>query len=126
MGTLNVPPAGQVYLDANPIIYSVEQHPDYWPLLVPLWRAAAQNKAIEIVSSDLVLMEALVGPLKSGNTVLAAAYERLFQQAQTRLLPITQAILRSAAQLRNDQAQDAGCDSRGHRNGCWVCVVNNQ
>ena len=54
----------------------------------------------ELVSSDLVLMETLVGPLKAGDTALAGAYEQLFQQAQTRLLPITHAILREAARLR--------------------------
>jgi predicted nucleic acid-binding protein len=91
--------AGLVYLDANPIIYSVEKHPAYWPLLEPLWQAA-KGKNIEIVSSDLVLMETLTGPLKSGDTALATSYEQLFQQAQTRLLPITHPILREAAQLR--------------------------
>ena len=48
----------------------------------------------------LVLMEALVGPLKSDDSALASAYEQLFQQAQTRLLPITHTILRDAARLR--------------------------
>jgi predicted nucleic acid-binding protein len=99
VGTLILPSAGLVYLDANAVIYSVERHPRYWPLLQPLWQAA-KGKTIEIVSSDLVLMETLIGPLKSGDTALANAYEQLFQQAQTRLLPITQSILRRAAQLR--------------------------
>ncbi len=40
MGALTVPSAGLVYLDAGPVIYSVEKHPDYWPLLRPLWQAA--------------------------------------------------------------------------------------
>ena len=44
-------------------------------------------------------METLVGPLKSGDTALAQAYEQLFQQAQTRLLPITHTILREAARV---------------------------
>jgi predicted nucleic acid-binding protein len=81
------------------VIYSVEKQPTYWPLLQPLWQAA-KGKTIEIVSSDLTLMESLVGPLKSGDTTLANTYEQLFQQAQTRLLPITQAILREAARIR--------------------------
>ena len=88
MGALILPPSGQVYLDANPIIYSVERHPVYWPLLQPLWQAA-KAKTIEVVSSELVLMETLIGPLKSGDKALAADYEQLFQQAQTRLLPMT-------------------------------------
>jgi predicted nucleic acid-binding protein len=99
VGSLTVPAAGLVYFDTNPIIYSVEKHPVYWPLLQPLWQAA-QGKTIEIVSSELTLMETLVGPLRSGDTALASAYEQLFQQAQTRLLPITQLILRAAAELR--------------------------
>ncbi len=40
MGTLVLPRSGQVYLDANPIIYSVEKHPVFGPLLRPLWQAA--------------------------------------------------------------------------------------
>jgi predicted nucleic acid-binding protein len=48
----------------------------------------------------LVLLETLVGPLKAGDGALAQAYEQLFQQPQTRLLPITLAVLREAARLR--------------------------
>lgn len=62
MGSLTIPLAGLVlYFDANAVIYSVERHPVYWPLLQPLWQAA-KGKSIEIVSSDLTLMETLVGP----------------------------------------------------------------
>jgi predicted nucleic acid-binding protein len=99
VGSLTVPSSGLVYFDANAVIYSVEKHPVYWPLLQPLW-LAAKGKTIEIVSGDLTLMETLVFPLKSGDTVLADTYEKIFQQAQTRLLPITQDILREAARLR--------------------------
>jgi hypothetical protein len=69
VGSLTIPPAGLVYLDTNPIIYSVEKHPVYWPLLQPLWQAA-KGKTIEIVSSDLALMETLTGPLKAGDAAL--------------------------------------------------------
>jgi hypothetical protein len=79
MGSLTVPSSGLVYLDTNPVIYSVEKNPTYWPLLQPLWQAAKAG-TVEIVSSDLTLMETLVGPLKSGDTALAHAYEQLFHQ----------------------------------------------
>ena len=46
MGALSLPASGLVYLDANPIIYTVEKHPVYGPLLQPLWQAA-QAKTIE-------------------------------------------------------------------------------
>ena len=99
MGALILPSAGLVYLDANSVIYSVEKHPLYWPLLQPLWQAA-KGGSVEVVSSDLVLLETLVGPFKSGNTALANDYEQLFRQPQTRLVAITQPILRQAAKLR--------------------------
>jgi predicted nucleic acid-binding protein len=99
VGSLTLPAAGLVYLDANAVIFSVEKHPAYWPLLQPIWQAA-KGSSIELVSSDLVLMETSIGPLKSGDSALANAYEQLFQQAQTRLFPITQPILREAARLR--------------------------
>jgi hypothetical protein len=94
MGSLTVPAAGLVYLNATSIIYSVEKHPLDWPLLQPLWQAA-KGKTIEIVSSDLTLMEILTGPLKVGDAALVTAYEQLFQQAQPRFLPITRAVLRT-------------------------------
>jgi predicted nucleic acid-binding protein len=126
VGSLTVPAAGLVYFDTNPVIYSVEQHPVYWPLLQPLWQAA-KGKTIEIVSSELVLMETLIGPLKSGDTALANAYEQIFQQAQTRLIPITQPILREAARLRattNLRTPDALHAATGREVGCVLFVTN--
>lgn len=126
MGSLTVPCAGLVYLDANAVIYSVEKHSLYWPLLEPLWQAA-KGKTIEIVSSDLTLMESLIGPLQSGGTVLANAYEQLFQQAQTRLLPITQPILREAAGLRATtklRTPDALHAATALNAGCVLFVTN--
>ena len=99
MGSMNLPSAGTVYLDANCAIYSVEKHPDYWPLLIPVWQAAA-SKSIEIITSDLTLMETLIVPLRAGNSLHVAAYESLFKQPQTRMVPISQAILREAAAIR--------------------------
>jgi predicted nucleic acid-binding protein len=99
MGALSLPASGLVYLDANPIIYTVEKHPVYGPLLQPLWQAA-RSKTIEVVTSELALMETLVGPLKSGDTTLERAYEQALLGTELRLLPITQPILREAAGLR--------------------------
>jgi predicted nucleic acid-binding protein len=126
MGSLTVPPSGLVYLDTNPVIYSVEKNPTYWPLLEPLWQAA-RGGTVEIVSSDLTLMETLVGPLKSGDTALADAFELLFQQAQTRLLPITQPVLREAARLRattNLKTPDALHAATAQHAGCVLFVTN--
>lgn len=101
MGSLRLPPAGLVYLDTQSIIYSVEAHAVYWPLLQPLWQAA-QRGDFTVVSSELALLEVLIGPLRRRDTSLVNAYEQLFQAPEVRLLPITQFILRQAARLRAD------------------------
>jgi predicted nucleic acid-binding protein len=126
MGSLTLPATGLVYIDANSVIYSVEKHPVYWPLLQPLWQAA-KGQTIEIVSSDLVLMETLIGPLKAGDTALVQAYEQLFHQAQTRLFPITQPILREAARLRATtrlKTPDALHAATARQIGCALFVTN--
>jgi predicted nucleic acid-binding protein len=99
MGSLTLPPSGLVYVDTMTVIYTVERFPTYLPLLQPLW-LSAQTGNIGVVTSELTLMESLVGPLKSGNATFIAAFESMLLGADTRLLPITQTILRQAAQLR--------------------------
>jgi predicted nucleic acid-binding protein len=91
-----------------------------------MWLAAA-SLTVEVVSSDLALMETLVGPYKSGDAALAAAYENLFLQPQTRLLPITQPILREAAQLRATtklKTPDAIHAATARQAGCALFVTN--
>jgi predicted nucleic acid-binding protein len=99
MGALTVPASGLVYVDTMTVIYTVERYPNYWPLLEPMWRAA-QGRTIEIVSSELTLMETLVGPLKSGDANLERAYEQALLGTEMRLIPIAQPILREAARVR--------------------------
>lgn len=98
MGQLNIPSSAVVYLDTAIIIYSVEFNLAYWQLLQPLW-AKLQAKEIGIVTSELTLMESLVVPLRNGNTILIDTYEQLLS-SQVSLVPISQTILKSAAQLR--------------------------
>jgi predicted nucleic acid-binding protein len=126
VGALTLPTSGLVYLDANPIIYTVEKHPVYGPLLQPLWRAA-QAKTIEVVSSELALLETLVGPLKSGNTTLERDYEKALLETDMNLLPITQAILREAARLRamtKLKTLDALHAATAQQAGCVLFVTN--
>lgn len=126
MGTLTLPASGLVYLDANPIIYTVEKHPVYGPLLQLIW-LAAQAKTIEVVSSDLALMETLILPLKNGNKTLEQAYERALLGTELRLLPITQTILRRAAQLRATtklKTPDALHAATALETGCVLFVSN--
>lgn len=99
MGSLILPSSGLVYTDAQIAIYTVDKHPTYGPLCEPLWLEVKAG-AVTAVSSELTLLETLVGPLRASDTAFATRRELLWQQANTRLIPITQAILREAARLR--------------------------
>jgi predicted nucleic acid-binding protein len=99
MGALTLPASGLVYVDTMIVIYTVERFPVYSALLLPLW-LAAQARSIQVVTSELTLMESLVGPLKTGNTTLTSAFEQMLLGADTQMLPITQPILRETARLR--------------------------
>src|SRR5262249_40320513 len=99
MGSLTLPLSGPVYADAQVFIYSVEKHPTYAPLLRPWWESVARGE-LKVVSSELTLLETLVGPLKTGDTALVTDSENFFVCPGIHLLPITPSILRGGAQLR--------------------------
>lgn len=101
MGSLSLPASGSVYVDTAPVIYTVERHADYVPLLLPLW-AAMDAQQIEVITSELTLLETLVKPLRDGDHALAADYEKFLTATRVKLLPVTADILRQAARIRAD------------------------
>jgi predicted nucleic acid-binding protein len=127
VGLLTLPTAGTVYLDTQTLIYSVETQMNYWPLLKPVWEAA-HSKQFNLVSSDLALLETLVGPLKRGDALLTAAYEAVLHSSEMRLLPITQDVLRQAALLRAAKTSlrtpDAIHAATAMINGCTLFLSN--
>ncbi len=126
MGALSLPASGVVYLDANPIIYTVEKHPVYGPLLQPLW-LAARAKSIEVVSSDLALMATLVSPLKSGNTLLERQYELALLGTDMRLLPHHTSHSPGRGRIAgNDEAENPRCAACGHGSAGGLCSFCHQ
>src|SRR6185437_5739058 len=99
MGSLILPSSGPVHADAQIFIYSVEKHPTRAPTLRPLWEAVARGD-LEVVSSELTLLETLIGPLKQGDVTLEADYENFFVSPGVRLLPVTLPVLRAGARHR--------------------------
>jgi predicted nucleic acid-binding protein len=96
---LILPATGTVYADAQILIYTVENHPVYDPLLAPLWAAVVAG-TLDVVSSALSLTETLVGPLKAGDAPRVAEFEQFFLRPGIRLVPISTAVLRRAAEVR--------------------------
>lgn len=77
MAPLVLPLAGWVYIDANALIYSVERVEPYRTVLESMWQEA-QDGNLTIVSSSVLVVEALVKPLRDGNTEIEMQYPDLF------------------------------------------------
>ncbi|MDZ8086712.1 MAG: type II toxin-antitoxin system VapC family toxin [Nostoc sp. DedQUE12b] len=99
MGQLILPTNGSIYIDTSVAIYTIEGNPDYYSLLQQLWLKFYTGD-IQIISSELILMEVLVVPLRNGNNSLVADYEELLLSSQVQLIPISQSILQQSANLR--------------------------
>jgi predicted nucleic acid-binding protein len=129
MGQLVPPASGSVYVDANPVLYSLNRHPVYGPLLAPLWQAAQQG-TITIASSELVLLETLVIPLRERNSDQIALRQEFWNHASNHLLPVSRAVLLEAARLRADlgslKTPDAIHAATCLLHGCTLFVTNDK
>ena len=100
MGSLSYPLSGPVYIDANILIYTVERVRPHVNALRAFWQWT-NVQGIVVLTSELTVLESLVGPLRGNNPQLTARFRRLlFQSANLRLIPVSRAILERAAQLR--------------------------
>ncbi len=126
MGQLTFPPASKLYLDTSPVIYSVEKHTDYWQLLISLWQALKAGE-IEVIISELTLLETLVQPIRQNNQILISAYETLLTKTEIELFPITLDILRESANLRaaeNLKTPDAIHAATAKATNCQYFLTN--
>lgn len=99
MGRLTLPESGSVYVDAQIVIYTVERFPRYVDAVLPLWQASTAGQ-LEIVTSELSLLEVMVGPMKTGSQHLIDAYQELLTGTEIGLVPIDTQVLLEAARLR--------------------------
>lgn len=126
MGQLIIPSGAIVYADTSVFIYTIEEHPDYYDLLQPLW-LKFQTEKLELVSSELTLLETLVVPLRKADTELVETYEQLFLMSRMQLLPITRTRLKAAAHLRATtklKTPDAIHAATALSSGCTVFLTN--
>lgn len=124
---MKFPEAGPIYLDANGFIYSVERLEPYADFLEPLW-VAARDQQLEIICSELVILETLVKPLREKDDRLCDIFRALlFESLEVRLVPTTRAIWESAAELRarhNFKTPDAIHAASALAEGSTLFVTN--
>ena len=100
MGWLNRLKGKTIGLDASPLIYYIEEHPTYLPLIDPFFNAMMQGE-FAVVTSTVTITEVLVHPISLNNDALAEAYrDILLNAAYLRNVPVTADIAEAAARLR--------------------------
>ena len=126
MGPLTLPFAGLVYLDANGLIYSVERVEPYRTLLEPMWQEA-QDGNLTIISSPILVVEALVKPIRDGNKEIELQYRELFASNAVRLLDASYQVFEDTARLRAEtglKMPDALHAATALRASCALFVTN--
>jgi predicted nucleic acid-binding protein len=89
-----------VGLDTAPLIYFIERHPRYLPLVYPFFEAVEHGE-IQVVTSTLTLTEVLVHPIKHENQALADEYLNLLLNSRNlTALPVSVEIAYEAARIR--------------------------
>jgi uncharacterized protein len=88
-----------VFLDANPVIYLIEQPADLGPKATARVAVLLANGE-RLAVSDLVRMECQVGPLKANDAALLAKYTTFFGSPDLDVLPVSPAVCDRAARIR--------------------------
>ena len=126
MGPLTLPSTGLIYIDANGLIYSMERVEPYRTLLEPMWQEA-QDGNITIASSPLLVLEALVKPLRDRNEGIISQYRELFASGAVRLLEPSYDVFEAAAGIRAEtglKTPDAIHAATAIRAECALFVTN--
>jgi predicted nucleic acid-binding protein len=87
-------------LDTAPLIYYLEEHPTYLPLVDPFFDALARGD-LHAVTSTVTLIEVLTQPLRHGEAAFAAQYRSFLLNNQgIGMRAVSVAIAEEAARLR--------------------------
>ncbi|MBY0524185.1 MAG: PIN domain-containing protein [Gemmataceae bacterium] len=102
MSLLSAIPAGMVVgLDTGPLVYWIEQHADYHPILQPFFQTRLNAGLNEAVTSVVSLSEVLVKPFTLLRSDLVTQYrDFLLRSSHFSVQEITIAIAERAAELR--------------------------
>jgi predicted nucleic acid-binding protein len=128
MGRLNIEDGAIVYVDSVIFIYTLQSDQKYFSILNVFWEKF-QSRKIQILTSELALMEILVQPLKLSDSQRITGYERFLTESNIQLIPISRQILKKAAQLRSIKrikTPDAIHASTAIHHGCTIFFTNDR
>ena len=91
---------GPVAFDSGPLVYYVEEHPRFGPVVSPLFDEVGRGD-LTALTSVLTLLEVLVHPLARGRPDLATSYRDILMDAEgVELLDVTPGVAERGAALR--------------------------
>jgi predicted nucleic acid-binding protein len=93
----DLPQQALLLVDSPPIIYILENHPQFAPRFRPLFEAHAAGR-VRFAVTTLTVAEALTGPLRVGDEALAQRYRAILESWRPVALGVD--IAESAARLR--------------------------
>lgn len=100
MGWLEALEGQIVGLDTAPLIYFIEEHPSYLPLVEPFF-TSMDNGQISVVTSTITLLEVLVYPISQNNIEAIDRYRDVLLHAEhLTTVDVSPAIAVTAASLR--------------------------
>lgn len=89
-----------VALDTAPLIYFIEEHPTYLPVVEPFFRAMDEGQ-LTVITSTVTLLEVLVHPIAQDDLLTEQKYrEVLLNAAGLTTLDLSSKIAAEAARLR--------------------------
>ncbi len=117
-----------VAFDTSPLIYYIEQNPQYQAAVDDLF-VAIDSGAAKGMTSVLTLLEVLVQPLHSGRLDLASQYRQVLENSRgIRLLPVLAETCEASARLRAKydwiRTPDAIQVAAALQNGAEAIVTN--
>ena len=93
----DLPERTLLLIDSAPIIYVLEDHPQFGPRFAPLFAAHAAGR-LRFAVTTITVAEVLVGPLRAGDDALAQRYRVILESWRPIALDLE--IAASAARLR--------------------------
>jgi uncharacterized protein len=116
----------KVYLDANIVIYLVENHPVWGPkALARITQLRASGDQIAV--GDASRLECLVGPYILSDPKILADYSAFFQAPDMTVFPLTAAVCEQAARIRatySVKPLDALHLATAIEHGCGLFLTN--
>ncbi len=97
----DIPPGTLVGVDTAPIIYMIEQHSIFGPVVLPFFSQRVDVGANPIVTSIISLAEVLIKPIALGRTDLVDSYRNLLTKGpHLTLMDLSRGTAERAAALR--------------------------